>query len=233
MLASISRRLDAILRPDPRVPSISFTINSATVKIERRIDNHICGLYCIYEQRYYICDGIKSFLESDDTYKNVFLILHTPNTEFKEFQQLDQRTGLKIKTVFTVPYETGFFDVKFKRNVSITWKICDSIKLFPVNPSTGVGDSRSVIVEKKFDYRYYSHLRLIDGRRDFRRKFDNDEGKKELCAFLWQDGVRLLTFEEKPNQYFPEELVLHTKFEDTNNDHVALIWIEHTVCSDE
>ena len=246
MLASISRRLDAILRPDPsKVPFVCFEKDVVTVRIEYRYNNDKQGLYCIYYQCYYICEEMDPMPTAGDieyiTYWNlkqdrIYL------SRFTEFRSTDNGMAFRIKTEFArAPANVSSFQMPYpfgrpkKEEFVLTWKECETIKLFPVDSSTKTekSDVSVVIVALNFDDKKHPCIRLMVGHHEFRLDTENVSGGNDIKSFLWSNGVRLIELTETQNQYSQTQMDMHTVFEDSTHVVRYLIWREYTISDND
>jgi hypothetical protein len=261
MLAAISRRLDAVLHPDPRdVPSASFQKDTVTVKVEYRNRR----LLCIYNQCYFMCDKLNPMPLGDDAHYTAFCNLTEARVELSRFTELrstDNGMQLRIETEFTRAPATGTraptssFQMpalfggrkkeelggRKKEELVIAWKESDTFKMFPVDSSTSVEDcdgdrcAELSTVTAVLNFRDQNNpcLRLLVGHHEFRNTVYTFKEADEIKAFLWRDGVRLSKIKISPDDAFKTCKQIHIQFEDSTHQVMVFNCMEHVIYVDK
>jgi hypothetical protein len=250
MLAAISRRLDAVLHPDPRdVPSVFFQKDAVSVKVEYRNGR----LLCIYNQCYFMCDKLNP-MPLDDAHHTAFCSLEEARVELSrvtELRSTDNGMQLRIETEFTRAPVTrapatsfqmpALFGGRKKEELVITWKESDTFKMFPVDSSTSVEDCDSdrcaelstVTVVLNFPDQTNPCLRLLVGNHEFRKTVYTSEEGDEIKAFLWRDGVRLSKIKISSDDAFKPCKRLYIQFEDSTHQVMGFNCMEHVIYVDK
>ncbi len=239
MLATLSRRLDAMLRPDPSdVPSISFQKDAVTVKVEYRGGTR---LFCIYNQCYFMCAKLNPMPMGEDVHQTAFRNLYLKEdrmdlSRFTESRSTDNGMRLRIETEFTRAPATvssfqmpSLFGGRKKEELVITWKKCDTYKLFPVDSSTSVENCDAVTVALNFESQTDPCLRLLVGHHEFRHSVLTFPRQDEILSFLWRDGVRLTELKQSPDSHYETRSQMHTQFEDSTHRVMKFSWMEYVV----